>query len=350
MVNICGACEQKIGKNTYSIGCRGDCQRWFHITCTSLNKEEVKDKKSKDFIWYCKDCKRQSRKHFSSFESAKSLSSSSGEEEIEERTSFYKQGNGRKTIYSLNGEQNKNKYKQQLRVGADIDQRKNKDISNLEVLQTLTRRLDSMEESMDFSNKIVEDLKNTLKEEIKQNKKIRREHEELKQRVSVLENEIARFKKYEDVKQRGCNVIIIGLNNDGDTLKNDVKKVLTTIGVNASEKDYQVKPVPSQSNNKPVLVTFDSPEIKGKVIENRKKLQNVSSTNIGLRGPERNIYINEDLTKEVRMLFNKARELKKHNYKYIWCKYNKVYCRESDESETVKITSISQVETLLNKK
>ncbi|KAG5878370.1 hypothetical protein JTB14_020608 [Gonioctena quinquepunctata] len=139
---------------------------------------------------------------------------------------------------------------------------------------------------------------------------------------------------------RNKNLVFFGANGE-----EDVEKILENLNVLSQPGDYTVKIIPTKSINEPVIVTFKQVELRNKVIERRKAKKVLDTTECKIGGPMRKIYINEDVPRETRALFNKAKKLKtEKDFKFVWIKNGQVYCCESEDARAIRIVNPLQIE------
>lgn len=67
----------------------------------------------------------------------------------------------------------------------------------------------------------------------------------------------------------------------------------------------------------------------------------------GIGNRRGNIYVNEDLPPATRRLYQKARELRKHGFKYVWCEDGQVFFRKTDQSNIIKIGYEGQISEMI---
>lgn len=323
----CPKCQQKIGKTGWRVECY-ECKKWFHFKCTNLKKEDVQGQKNKNFKWICGTCERSQSLESSEF-------SSSEDSDIivmpEDRRSslFYK------SKKSLN------------RQSTNANENSKKAPRTKEMLLHITKKIEEIEASLQYNNKLVEDLRTTVKDLSTENRKLRKEQERLSDRVIQLETEIIQVQNKRLDEDRQQNLIIMGLSKEDKTIKKDFQALIKALNVQVNEDQVLIRMLPSEKPIKPIMVKFRSKEIRDKVLQKRKDLRDKDSNQLGLDGETRNIFINEDLSKETKLLFNKARELKKVGYKYVWCRDGSVFCRVADGSAKVRLKLITQVEKLI---
>ncbi|KAG5873142.1 hypothetical protein JTB14_037998 [Gonioctena quinquepunctata] len=177
-----------------------------------------------------------------------------------------------------------------------------------ELLLVINKKFDAVETSMNFHSGMVDDMHKTLQDMRNENTKLKKENENIKKIVKELQNILdlqLKNRSNEETSQRNKNLVFFGANGE-----EDVEKILENLNVLSQPGDYTVKIIPTKSINKPVIVTFKQVELRNKVIERRKAKKVLDTTEFKIGGPMRKIYINEDVPRETRALFNKAKKLK----------------------------------------
>lgn len=109
-----------------------------------------------------------------------------------------------------------------------------------------------------------------------------------------------------------------------------------------------------------IIVRFSRRHLRDELLHAARVRRNLNTTDMGLNGPSRRIYINERLTHVNRKLFYIAREeSRKQNWKYVWTKRGRIFARQADskqafsircENDIFRVFEIDKVHTLLNKK
>lgn len=78
-----------------------------------------------------------------------------------------------------------------------------------------------------------------------------------------------------------------------------------------------------------------------------KDRKNLKTADFGLKGENKRIFVNEYLTRNQNDLFRYARQLKNHNYKYIWPAAGKVLAKKQEGDKPIVISDKSMVDKLL---
>ncbi|KAG5893664.1 hypothetical protein JTB14_028818 [Gonioctena quinquepunctata] len=186
----------------------------------------------------------------------------------------------------------------------------------------------------------MDDLQKTLKNLNSENSRLKKEQLVLNKRISDLEHKVLDMHKkitHDEMKQKSCNIVVVGINSDNVRETKSFQKLKFEI----QEDDYMLQVLPSKLPNKPVLVKFHSAELRQRALDLHKS-KKLDTEECGITGERRIIYFNEDLPKDTRILFQKARELRSHNFRYVWVK-------KGGLGGLIKINNIEQIEEIKQK-
>lgn len=344
---LCPICSKKIGKTGYKIQCCGKCARWVHLTCTPIKKEDLESKRRTKIQWICNTCKKfEVSEPSTSFKNngATILDSSSSEDDNgsdDEYLSVTSQ-TGR-TLAEAKFRKKKSKpLPEPKKKGRLTDSKQSTD----DLLKDILEKLHNMETAMTFNNHTVEEIKDTIKDVVVENNKLKKECSSLKQKIQQMELDIRKIKGEHTNNNRSKNLVIMGLQSEETHDRSNVIKLLNMLEVNVEDSEFSIKTIPSKMPIKPLLVSFNSEDKCKLVLQRRKEKGKITSGELQLPGDNRNIFVNEDMPQDVRHLYGNARSLKKHGFKFVWQKYGSVFCRKSDTSEIVKIKSNEQIDLL----
>nr|CAI5849753.1 unnamed protein product [Callosobruchus analis] len=162
----------------------------------------------------------------------------------------------------------------------------------------------------------MEQLQETIKSMAEENKKLKREQEHLKNRVGEMEKEVAAMKKKLSVSEMEGrkNNVMSGTNGDKDAETN-VKKVLSKLDIEEDICKITVLPT-SNTKNAVIIVGLPREELKKQALEKRKSIA-LTHQACGISEQNKKIYVNEDLPRETREIYKKARELRAAGYRYV---------------------------------
>lgn len=194
-------------------------------------------------------------------------------------------------------------------------------------------------------------ITNTLSEE---NMELRNNLQIQQQRIDKLEQQ------FEWNKQRNLerDIEIYGITNTkSENLELIVKELLTSLDIkepNCIHNIYRKRLTNAAGDNSSVIVSFRNKETRDQVMINKKgkNLAYVGGDNPSIVistgenvKDERPVYINENITSFKKLLFKKARDVKKTRaIKYAWVKNGNVLIRVSDGSRTIHIKSSDQLD------
>ncbi|XP_064292354.1 uncharacterized protein LOC128674402 [Plodia interpunctella] len=98
------------------------------------------------------------------------------------------------------------------------------------------------------------------------------------------------------------------------------------------------------SRPKNIIVKFSSRMLRDNVLSAYRLSKGLKSEQLGLSGTCLNIYMNEHLTLNNKILFRQCREAaKKHNFKFVWIRHATVLARKSESSHVVAIRSANDI-------
>lgn len=118
----------------------------------------------------------------------------------------------------------------------------------------------------------------------------------------------------------------------------DVVDVARVGSVRRNRTDNTENIAPPRPRN--IAVRFARRVTRDQVISAARVRRGLNTTDIGLQGQPRRIYVNERLTPLNGKLFHSAREAGKGcNYKYIWTKGGKIFIKQEDGAITKRVRS-----------
>lgn len=212
----------------------------------------------------------------------------------------------------------------------------------LEIIYKMEEKIDKMEEKIEslkdnvdfYAQKYQEmtDFKKNAEKKIaaleKKNLNLQKINESLEERITQLE-----------LKEVETEVEIVGVEQ---VLNENTKDLIATIGqklemdVNEIESARRVgRQKPDEKRPRPIVVKLRSKVARAGWLKHRKTML----TNKDLLGNDNNnrIYINENLTKQMRSLFWNTKTSLKGTYKYIWVQDLKILIKKTDASKIYNI-------------
>lgn len=101
---------------------------------------------------------------------------------------------------------------------------------------------------------------------------------------------------------------------------------------------YRLHRQTNQDNPPSIIVFFKELSKRNGFLSAAKAHRGITTTNIGLNGTDKLIYVNEHLTKARKKLFYTAKSFKtKNNYKYLWTNKGRIYLRKNDGSQAISV-------------
>ncbi|KAG5878360.1 hypothetical protein JTB14_008720 [Gonioctena quinquepunctata] len=194
----------------------------------------------------------------------------------------------------------------------------------------MTKKFAELEKSVIFNSDVMDDLQKTVKNLNSENSRLKKEQLVLNKRISDLEHKVLDMHKkmtHDEIKQKSCNIVVVGVRSDN--VQGDIKKSFQKLKFEI-QVDYRLQVLPSKLPNKPVLVKFNSAELRQRALDLHKSKKKLDTEECGITEERRIIYFNEDLPKDTRILFEKARELRSHNFRYVWVENGRVYARRDE--------------------
>ena len=194
----------------------------------------------------------------------------------------------------------------------------------------LSDRYDQLQEISSANKKAVDDIKS-------ENLSLKETVIELK---SIVENAEKSLNNLEQYSRREC-IEINGIPSTPEESTDDIvvalaKQIGVTITPNDISISHRLKKSTTSQHPPTIIAKFTSRKIRNKIFENRLKLKQANTGKM--------IFVNESLTTTNREIFKACRNFKKvNNWKYVWTKQGQTYLKKSDNDNTWKIESISDL-------
>ncbi|XP_037298303.1 uncharacterized protein LOC119190444 [Manduca sexta] len=213
-----------------------------------------------------------------------------------------------------------------------------------------TRSLNSTSEDIHDFRKEINDLKNQVKEL----EHFKKEANDLRLEVAELRLELSSQQQRQFLR----DIEITGITeHKQENLIHTMSILSTKLGVELGPHDIDdVRRVGKRDTTdnvensmrtpRPVVVTLTRRAPRDQLLRAARVRRGVTTEKIEVPGNPRQVFINEHLTKENRILFSKARTTGKElKFKYVWTSNGNIFMRRSETSTVVRITS----EAVLNK-
>ncbi|XP_052749336.1 uncharacterized protein LOC128201778 [Galleria mellonella] len=178
-----------------------------------------------------------------------------------------------------------------------------------------------------------------------------RDHEIMLKRIQNLEDtleESLRIQNATSIEIRNVNII------EQQELPEIVKKIQDSLKITLNDSEVRqisLKKVGKNQHN--IIVQYQTIKAREEILAAVKKYNmdhednKLNSLTLGLKGEKRPLFISELLTSNTRLLHYQARMLKKnHGFKFCWIKHGKVFIKKSDNTPTIHVKMLTQIEAL----
>lgn len=270
------------------------CSEVYHKTCVSNNKRLLNSET-------CDNCAKPSPSPISPADSIKNLQESS---KLSSAEAVLEEINGKLSVMHQ-----MKKQLEEMHVTIDF---------YAEKYQTL----------FEFQTETIERLKkseNKMADLIHKNSYLEKCNQALEQRVSTLENE-----KLEK------NIEIVGVEaKENENLMKVVQKIAETLHLKTEniEHVYRVGKQTPGGKPRPIVARLRRREDRDEWLRARKQRRRLNNGDIYENNSDRPVYINENISKQVRDLFWLCKDKLKSHFRFIWIQNGRVLAKRDDESK-----------------
>lgn len=303
----CKKCKQFLAKNKSDVvQCKGQCQAQYHKACIQDNKFFMKN-------GMCDKC---------------SVTPSTDSPKVN-------------ITYDANAG-----------VEALLAQINNK----LNIVFGIKEKMDKLSETVDHYAEKYKELDKFKTECIEKNKKTENKILDLTHKNIYLEKyNKALEERVCILEQKECNKNIELVNvqeNETEKIMEVVNKIAKELKQNPAyiEKAWRVGAKKNESKHRPIVVVLQSREARNAWLGCRK--QGLTNQKVFKKDNNNNspIYINENVTRQVRQLFWETKNKLKEHYKYIWIQNGKILIKANDEKNKIEqIRSESDITACIEK-
>lgn len=215
------------------------------------------------------------------------------------------------------------------------------------MIKDLQEEVKGFKRSMDFMNEKFEEERERNKIMAEMFSELSKDNQVLRSRIEALERNI-RTDNIQKVKQKLC---ISGLpltdENKAKAVPDDLVKLCSKLKVPATAADFTQIQHYTTKNGVSLSVSVSSLELKNRILAARSQEGKITLKTCGLGAAETPIFINEELTKEVYVLFKSAKRLRDKGFKYVWHKNGKILARKEDGDRVILIDSEDFINKLI---
>lgn len=199
---------------------------------------------------------------------------------------------------------------------------------NSDAIRALTEKNEHLE-------KEVCSLKKTLSQALQENK-------DLKHKVENLTTEIIDLQQY----SRRTNIELCEFPEVPNENLNEVgENILKKLEVENTCTITAIHRLPSRNpaKTKPIVIQFQSKTARDICLQAAKK-KKLQASDIKPDFKATPVYFNEHLCRAIKSVYFEARKFKKNNnYKFCWVRDSKIYLRKNDDSNAIKVRSVSDL-------
>lgn len=311
----CSVCGLESVIENESVKCVGACLRVFHIKCVSGGNPDTLKTRGAKKEWQCEDCRP-----------GKSVSVASSKSTA--ATAITKEF----LIKTLEA------FKSEV---FDELQKHGQEFSDFRT------SLEFFSETVDKSNGLMEELKNTCRRMQKEIEEVKEENKILKKSVAALEQRMRNSEQY----SRLSNIEISGV---PETRGENMEELLGDIAkaVNLEMKKKRVVAahrVPTYSRNRtpPIIVKFATRQDRDTWIDAFKQVRPLTADRINKNFSKDKVFINEHLSPENKMLLSRTKEAaREKGYRFVWSREGKIFVRRENGEKCVRVDGFADLEKL----
>lgn len=219
-------------------------------------------------------------------------------------------------------------------------------------IRELRTELKEIKESMNFFNKVFEDMKNELATAQKERDALKGDNAELRKKCVESENKIRelgqRLVQCEQYSRRS-NIEIRGLvETNGENVADLVSRIGDAVGEPISNDEMEAcHRVPTREAGKStVVVQFRSRQKRDALLEMARK-KRVKNSQVGIQSEEQ-IYLNDHLCPTLKRLLSLALARKREfKWRFVWTRHGKIFARKTESANLVRIESENDLQKIV---
>lgn len=205
--------------------------------------------------------------------------------------------------------------------------------------------LRELKEAMSFNSDKLDEVLVELKDVKEKQKILENENKTLKAQLKAVTTVVEDLEQY----TRNRNIQIDGIPEEKDeNLREIVVKIGEKIDVKIENEMIDVvHRIPSQNErNSPIVVQFTTRQVRDDIMIKVKK-NKITTLDLGRKGNERFVFVNEHLTKKKKQIMFEARKLKKEmDYKFLWTKNAKIFIRKAEKTPVIELKDFDDLERI----
>lgn len=221
-------------------------------------------------------------------------------------------------------------------------------------LNDIMNELKGVRHSISFISKQYDDLNLKISGILEDNIRIKNDNEQLKINNNYLNNELNAIKEYINDQKQGQlknNAVIFGippLRNLPD-VKAHIEKIIekTNTSNNIDELgiiDIYQKKTAENNTNAPIIIKFQNHNKKSELMQLMKSCR-IKTNDIGIT-TNKTINMMDQLTPHNQKLYNEAKQLRSHGFKFIWFNHGKILARKNENTSIIFISNLDCIDKL----
>lgn len=210
-------------------------------------------------------------------------------------------------------------------------------------------KLADFESSMNFNSSQLDQVLTGFAEMKTNFAKLQAKQEALEKENILLKKTIKEIKsEFQIMEQKSLaqNLEIAGLPDSVDT-----KLIIPSLCAKTNiplpdENSYSVKKqaTGTQSRPKPILVSFKNRELRDTLLKKSKQLRPKVSDFTGKTGDDGAVFVNEQLTPQLKQLFYNAKKIQKEKgFAFLWVTEGKILLKKTNESKAKRVYDIDDL-------
>lgn len=212
-------------------------------------------------------------------------------------------------------------------------------------LTKLTNSFHELKASLEHTDQDLQDVKKRVTELEKKSSKI----EQLESQVTRLHSIVTDLeleRRRDRQRARMLNLEMVGVPEcKSESLHEYIMSLAKRAGVQLRLEDIDhVNRVQKMNPNKEyprnIIFRLSNQTHKDSLLSSLRKSRNITTSDLGIPGDTRKIFVNEHLTPENKMLYKSCREKAKNvGFQYVWIRNCRIYVRKNDQSPHMLIES-----------
>lgn len=313
-MSVCNKCMKSVNRVSKGKVQCAVCSGYFHLSCVNLTESEINFLQSSGRVWSCDRCESDRRKSRSDSDRA--------------------------TPTKSNLDELSTKDFDMAELKLLIDNLEKRIMSGQKQLEVdLGKSLNLCHEKLDENGQTVKNLHDVIKKQNEVIETLRLENLAQQKKINELAVRLDDCEQY----SRSNTLEIFGIpESPTENVLQTVIDVGRALDVNISEDMVDVCHRLKRQSNRPtagIVVRFVRRFDKERILERRKVKRNLTTRDLGL-GMDNPVYINQSLSLGRRVLFAKARAVRRDfNYKFLWIDRTGKIKMRKDENNSVHIIS-----------